>query len=191
MLMLGIICQFRPFRTSATSLAIPAPCCSICSQSWSSTGKHRGHLKLDDAHDLFLMINPYPWAHGKPRRDKSCRRSVLSEIFLPTAHVCVSLYTSDLDNIVSENGTAAAAATTLPIFPVKMEQAFEIEGWRNNIKNVFLLKRLLQSSRKVVKRSWPTKIEKFFIVNSWRLQKKIKSCKNHNLLTLDLAAPCN
>jgi hypothetical protein len=54
-----------------------------------------------------------------------------------------------------------------------------------------LLKRLLQSSRKVVKRSWPTKIEKFFIVNSSRLQKKIKSCKNHNLLTLDLAAPCN
>jgi len=29
---------------------------------------------------------------------------------------------------VSENGTAAAAATTPPIFPVKMEQAFEIEG---------------------------------------------------------------
>jgi hypothetical protein len=54
-----------------------------------------------------------------------------------------------------------------------------------------LLKRLLQSSRKVVfKRSWPTKIEKFFIFNSWRLQKKIKSCKNHNLLTLDPAGPC-
>jgi len=29
---------------------------------------------------------------------------------------------------VSENGTAAAAATTPTIMPVKMEQAFEIEG---------------------------------------------------------------
>ncbi|CAK9877584.1 unnamed protein product [Sphagnum jensenii] len=73
------------------------------------------------------LIHIHELTENVPRRDESCRRSVLSEIFLLTgAHVCVSLSTSDLDNIVSENGTAAAAATTPTIMPVKMEQACEI-----------------------------------------------------------------